>query len=51
MPMWCGTVCWNEALVRFYEGRPGLESCLRVTAGLPEETDEFLSALAEVLDE
>ena len=37
-------------LVRSYEGQPGLERCLRVTAGLPEETDEFLSALAEVLD-
>jgi histidinol-phosphate aminotransferase len=38
-------------LVRSYEGRPGLARCLRVTAGLPEEIDEFLSALAEVLDE
>lgn len=37
-------------LVRSYEARPGLERCLRVTAGLPQETDEFLSALAEVLD-
>jgi len=49
-------VVWNGllergVLVRSYEGRPELESCLRVTAGLPEETDEFLSALAEVLDE
>ena len=37
-------------LVRSYGGQPGLEGCLRVTAGLPGESDEFLSALAEVLD-
>ncbi|MDQ3662486.1 MAG: histidinol-phosphate transaminase [Actinomycetota bacterium] len=37
-------------LVRSYEGRPGLESCLRTTVGLPHETDELLSALAEALD-
>jgi histidinol-phosphate aminotransferase len=38
-------------LVRSYRGQHGLESCLRVTAGLPEEIDEFLRALGEVLDE
>jgi histidinol-phosphate aminotransferase len=37
-------------LVRNYGSTPGLEGCLRVTAGLPEETDAFLSALEEVLD-
>jgi histidinol-phosphate aminotransferase len=37
-------------LVRSFKGQQGLESCLRVTAGLPEETDEFLRALEEVLD-
>lgn len=36
-------------LVRSYAGRPGLARCLRVTAGLPEETDAFLSAMGEVL--
>jgi histidinol-phosphate aminotransferase len=36
-------------LVRSYAGVPGLEGCLRVTAGLPEETDAFLSAMREVL--
>ncbi|MGI8520010.1 MAG: histidinol-phosphate transaminase [Actinomycetota bacterium] len=37
-------------LVRSYQGQPGLERCLRVSAGLSHETDEFLSALGEVLD-
>lgn len=38
-------------LIRNYEGTPRLEDCLRVTAGLPEETDAFLAAMREVLDE
>lgn len=37
-------------LIRNYSGAPGLERCLRVTAGLPEETDAFLDALREGLD-
>ena len=37
-------------LIRNYAGVPGLEDRLRVTAGLPEETDAFLRALDEVLD-
>jgi histidinol-phosphate aminotransferase len=37
-------------LVRNYSGAPGLERCLRVTAGLPEETDAFLSAMEEAVD-
>ncbi|HEY7874365.1 MAG TPA: histidinol-phosphate transaminase [Actinomycetota bacterium] len=37
-------------LVRSYADAPGLEGCLRVTAGLPEETDAFLGAMKEVLD-
>ncbi|MDP9069081.1 MAG: histidinol-phosphate transaminase [Actinomycetota bacterium] len=32
-------------LVRSYPGHPRLERCLRVTAGLPEETDAFLAAM------
>ena len=38
----------REVLVRRYDGTPGLERCLRVTAGLPDETDAFLSAMEEV---
>ena len=38
----------REVLVRRYEGNDHLSRCLRVTAGLPEETDAFLTALAEV---
>jgi histidinol-phosphate aminotransferase len=37
-------------LVRNYLGVRGLDDRLRVTAGLPEETDAFFSALDEVLD-
>ena len=36
-------------LVRSYPGVAGLERYLRVTAGLPEETDAFVAALDEVL--
>jgi histidinol-phosphate/aromatic aminotransferase/cobyric acid decarboxylase-like protein len=38
-------------LIRSYANAPGLEGCLRVTAGLPEEADAFLSAIREALDE
>jgi histidinol-phosphate aminotransferase len=45
---------WNRlvergVLIRRYEGTPGLERCLRVTAGLPEETDDFLRAVEDAL--
>lgn len=44
---------WKEllergVLVRRYPGVTRLDNCLRVTAGLPDETDAFLSALKEV---
>lgn len=39
----------REVLIRSYAGTPGLERCLRVTAGLPEETDAFLDAMKEVI--
>jgi histidinol-phosphate aminotransferase len=47
---------WNGlldrgVLIRRYEGVPKLERCLRVTAGLPEETDVFLQAARELRDE
>ena len=38
-------------LVRDVSAAPGLEGCLRVTAGRPEETDAFLKALGEALVE
>jgi histidinol-phosphate aminotransferase len=37
-------------LVRNYANAPGLEGCLRVTTGLPAETDAFLAAMREVID-
>jgi histidinol-phosphate aminotransferase len=41
---------WSElldhgVLIRDYSATPGLEECLRVTAGTPEETDAFLDAM------
>ncbi len=36
-------------LVRSYPDHPRLERCLRVTAGLPEETDAFVGAMREVV--
>jgi histidinol-phosphate aminotransferase len=37
-------------LVRFYE-TPGLRDCIRISAGLPDDTDILLSALEEVWNE
>ena len=37
-------------LVRFYE-TPGLRDCIRISAGLPDDTDTLLSALEEVWNE
>ncbi len=39
----------RSILVRNIDSWPGLEDCLRVTVGTPEENDAFLGALAEVL--
>lgn len=36
-------------LVRRYADHPRLERCLRVTAGLPEETDAFLAAIQDIV--
>ena len=38
-------------LVRNYSDHEGMRNCLRVTAGLPEETTAFLRAMSEVLDD
>lgn len=40
----------NDVLVRSYPGVHRLDGCLRVTAGLPEETDAFLNAIEDALD-
>jgi histidinol-phosphate aminotransferase len=39
----------SGVLVRRYDDHPRLKRCLRVTAGLPEETDAFLSAMRELV--
>lgn len=47
--VWSGLV-ERDVLVRTYSGVPKLERCLRVTAGLPEETDAFVAAIKGVLE-
>ncbi len=47
--VWQGLV-ERGVLVRDCSSWPGLEGCLRVTVGTPEEDDAFLAALAEALD-
>lgn len=49
-----GRLVWQELLdrsilVRDCSGWPRLTDCLRVTVGTPEENDEFLSAIAEIV--
>ena len=39
----------RSVLVRNCASWPGLTDCLRITLGTPDENDEFLAALAEVL--
>ncbi len=46
--VWQGLV-ERGVLVRDCSSWPGLEECLRVTVGTPEEDDAFLAALAEVV--
>ncbi|HLX87725.1 MAG TPA: histidinol-phosphate transaminase [Acidimicrobiales bacterium] len=41
----------RSVLVRDCSTWPGLDGCLRVTVGTPEENDRFLAALAETLGE
>jgi histidinol-phosphate aminotransferase len=36
-------------LIRDCSGWPRLADCLRVTVGTPQENDEFLTALTEVM--
>ena len=36
-------------LIRDYSAAPGLEECLRVTAGTPDETEAFLDAIKAVI--
>ena len=48
--VWDGLVA-RGVLIRDFSSWPGVEDCLRVTIGTPEENDTFLSSLAEVLRE
>jgi histidinol-phosphate aminotransferase len=44
-----GGLLERGVLIRRYQGSARLERCLRVTAGLPAETDAFLATIEEVL--
>ncbi|MDQ6838164.1 MAG: aminotransferase class I/II-fold pyridoxal phosphate-dependent enzyme, partial [Actinomycetota bacterium] len=46
--VWQGLV-ERSVLVRDTSSWPGLEGCLRVTIGTPEENDRFLAALGGVM--
>ena len=46
--VWSGLVA-RGVLVRDCSGWRGLEGCLRVTVGTPEENDAFLTALGDVV--
>jgi histidinol-phosphate aminotransferase len=46
--VWSGLLD-RGVLVRDTSSWPGLEGCLRVTVGTPEENDAFLDALEETL--
>ncbi len=46
--VWTGLLD-RSVLIRDCSSWPRLDGCLRVTIGTPEENDEFLSALSEVL--
>jgi histidinol-phosphate aminotransferase len=46
--VWAGLL-GSSVLVRDCSDWPGLDGCLRVTVGLPEENDRFLAALTESL--
>lgn len=48
--VWSGLL-EHGVLVRGYGDTPGLRGCLRVTAGLPVDTDAFLEAMRKVLHE
>ena len=41
----------HSVLVRDCSSWPRLDDCLRTTVGTPEENDEFLAALADVMAE
>lgn len=52
----CAHSVWRRlvdrgVLVRDFSRWPGVEGCLRVTVGTPEENDRFLTELAAVLEE
>jgi histidinol-phosphate aminotransferase len=38
-------------LIRDYSATPGLDECLRVTAGTPEETDAFVDAMRRTVED
>ena len=49
--VWCQLRDCCSILVRDFSGTPGLEDCLRITVGTPEENDRVIAALAQIVKE
>ncbi|TLM98583.1 MAG: aminotransferase class I/II-fold pyridoxal phosphate-dependent enzyme, partial [Actinobacteria bacterium] len=47
--LWRDLLHNHSVLIRDFSRTPGLENCLRVTVGTPEENERFLAAIDEVL--
>jgi len=47
--LWRDLLHGHSVLVRDFSRSPGLEDCLRVTVGTPEENEKFLEAMDELL--
>ena len=47
--MWRDLLHGHSVLIRDFSRAPGLENCLRVTVGAPDENKRFLDAVGEVL--
>ena len=49
--VWCQLRDCCSILVRDFSSTPGLEDCLRITVGTPEENDRVIAALAQIVKE
>ena len=47
--VWCRLRDEHSILVRDFSSTPGLEDCLRITVGKPEENDLVVAALTSIL--
>jgi len=47
--LWRDLLHGHSVLIRDFSRSPGLENCLRVTVGTPDENERFLAAMDELL--